>query len=348
MDGGVAMDAFISHSSANQSVASRLEKALETAGLRVWLDDSEIRLGVLLGQELQDSIRASHVLLLLWSRDAASSRWVTCEWLTAFHLNRYIVPCVLDDTPLPQCLQEIVFLRTRRLTASVVERLVRAVREAPSSSNALAPVMRSESPEVRTVSAQIKGDQQAILDQLPPKGKLTKAAQMQMRLDDIIDKALRRWPLEPTIVNLAAYHLKNAYMIKYWDAIQAGQAPDDPLLDQAEKRFFKTLELDPTDYSSLNGLGNVLMFRRDLDAAEFFHLAAIAQADRENVNYSEAEHDLALVRRFKIPAPEGTPTDAEPVLAAPSPRDGAAAPTAILISLVIGLASVMVWAFLIQ
>jgi hypothetical protein len=305
------MDAFISHSSANRSVASRLEKALEAAGLRVWLDVSEIRLGALLGKELQDSIRASHILLLLWSRDAASSRWVTCEWLTAFHLNRYIVPCVLDDTPLPQCLQEIVFLRIRRVTASVIENLVRAVREAPSASNALAPVMRSESPEVGKVIARIGHDQQAILGQFPPEGQLARAARMQAHLDPVVGKALQKWPLEPMIVNLAGYHLKNAYMIKYWDAIQAGRAPDDRLLDQAEKRFFKTLELDPTDYSSLNGLGNILMFRRDLDAAEFFHLAAIAQADSENVDYQEAKYDLALVRRFKSP-PAGTPARPSP------------------------------------
>jgi len=85
MDGGAAMDAFIGHSSANRSVASKLEKALEAAGIRVWLHDSDIRLGALLGKELQDSIRASRVLLLLWSRHAASSRWVKSEWLTAFH-----------------------------------------------------------------------------------------------------------------------------------------------------------------------------------------------------------------------------------------------------------------------
>ena len=82
------MDAFISHSSANRTAASELEKALEAAGLAVWPDDSEITLGALLGQELQDSIRASHVLLLLRPENAAASRWVTTGWLTAFHLNR--------------------------------------------------------------------------------------------------------------------------------------------------------------------------------------------------------------------------------------------------------------------
>jgi TIR domain len=294
------MDAFISHASKNRSVASKLEKALEGTGLQVWLDDSEIMLGVLLGKELQDSIRASHVLLLLWSRHAASSRWVASEWLTAFHMNRFIVPCVLDDTPLPQCLQGSVFLRMRRVTPPVVERLVRAVREAPDSSNPLAPLMRSESPEVEETIVRIAGGQQTLGEQLS-KRELTKAAEVQVVLDDLVDKALQTWPLEPMIVNLAGYHLKNAYMLKHWDAIQAGRAPADPLLAQAEQRFFETLAIDPTDPSALNGLGSILMFRRDLEAAEFFVLTAIAQADRMKMHYPAAEHDLALVRRFKPP-----------------------------------------------
>ena len=293
------MDAFISHSSANRSLASSLEKALEATGLHVWLDDSEIRLGVLLGKELQDSIRASHVLLLLWSRHAATSRWVASEWLTAFHLNRYIVPCVLDGTPLPQCFQGSVFLRIRRVTAPAVGRLVRAVREAPDGPNPLEPLMRSESPEVVEMINRIADGQRALLGQL--EGDLTKAADMQVLLDNVVDTALQTWPLEPEIVNLAGYHLKNAYMLNHWAAIQAGRAPDDPLLAQAEQRFFETLALDPADPSALNGLGSILMFRRDLDAAEFFIRAAIAQTDRMNMPYPEAEHDLALVRRFKSP-----------------------------------------------
>ena len=292
------MDAFISHSSANRSAASELEKALEAAGLQVWLDDSEITLGVLLGKELQDSIRASRVLLLLWSRHAASSRWVKSEWVTAFHLNRYIVPCVLDDTPLPQCLQSDVFLRMRQVTAPVVGRLLSTVRKAPDNSNPLAPVMRSEPPEVSAATVQISSGQNAFLDQLSER-EFTKAGQLQVLLNDAVEKALQAWPFEPMIANLAGYNLKNAYMLKHWDAIQAGRAPDDPLLAQAEEQFFDTLAIDPTDPSALNGLGSILMFRRDLDAAEFFVLAAIAQADRKNMDYPAARADLELIHRFK-------------------------------------------------
>jgi hypothetical protein len=294
------VDAFVSHSSANRAVASELEKALEAAGLTVWLDESEITLGALLGQELQDSIRGSHVLLLLWSEHAASSRWVASEWLTAFHLNRYIVPCVLDRTPLPQCLQASVFLPMRQVTAAAVERLVRAVREAPGNSNAMAPVMRSESPAVSEMIVRIAAGQQALHAQLAER-ELTGAARLQVLLGDLADTALQAWPFEPMIVNLAGYDRKNAYMVKYWDAIQAGRAPDDLLLAQAEQRFFDTLAIDPADPSALNGLGSILMFRRDLDAAEFFILAAIAQADRLNMEYPEARYDLSLVRQFKSP-----------------------------------------------
>jgi tetratricopeptide (TPR) repeat protein len=180
----------------------------------------------------------------------------------------------------------------------VVDDLVRAVREAPASSNPLAPLMRSESAEVTKAIATITGDQDELGNQLK-KRQLSKAGEVQALLDDRMDEALRAWPLEPQIVNLAGYHLKNAYTLKHWDAIQAGRAPDDRLLAQAEQRFFETLAIDPTDPSALNGLGSILMYRGDLEAAEFFILAAIAQADRQNVDYPAAQHDLALVRRFK-------------------------------------------------
>jgi tetratricopeptide (TPR) repeat protein len=276
----------------------KIEQGLERAGLQVWLDDSEIRLGRLLDKELQDSIRNSRVLVLLWSRQAAKSRWVASEWLTAFHMNRFIVPCGLDHARPPQCLQNVVRLSIRKLGSIEIESLSRAVKEAPHGANELAPVMRGEAPELTRAIERIEHGQQAVDEQLA-RYKLAGAASTQRQLNIVMEGALHRWPFDPVIANLAGYHLKNGYLIKHWGEVQAGRAPDDPLLPQAEAQFFDTLALDPTDPSALNGLGNILFFRRDVEAAEFFMNAAIAEAGRRKVAYSDAEHDLALVRRFK-------------------------------------------------
>ena len=293
------MDAFLSHSSRNRSLAATVESGLTAAGLEVWLDDSDIRLGALLRNELQASIRRCRVFILLWSEAASQSRWVNAEWLTALHLAKFILPCTLDEAPLPQCLQPSVFLPMARAGRSTLNRLARAVREAPASRNALPPVMRSQSAELQQIIAAIAEGQEAVTNSLGAR-EPSAAAEIQTHLDDVMAQATATWPLDPVIVNLDGYHLKNAYMVKHWDAIQAGRAPEDPLLSRAERRFFETLSIDPTDPSALNGLGSVLILERELDAAQFFVEAAIAAAKAQGMAaYPAAESDLQLIRYYK-------------------------------------------------
>ncbi len=293
------MDVFISHSSKNRALAAKIESGLGAAGLDVWLDASDIHLGALLRNELQASIGRCRVLLLLWSRPASASRWVNAEWLTAFHLDKFIIPCTRDDSPLPQCLQPSVFLPVSRASKAILDRLARAVREAPASRPPTPPPMRSESADLQRAIADIDQGQQALNDHLG-KRELAKAAAIQTRLGEVMAHATATWPLDPMIVNLAGYHLKNDYMVKYWDAIQAGRAPGDPLLHQAERRFFETLSIDPTDPSALNGLGSVLVLERELDAAQFFVEAAITAAKAQGMaTYPNAEQDLELIRYYR-------------------------------------------------
>jgi Flp pilus assembly protein TadD len=71
------------------------------------------------------------------------------------------------------------------------------------------------------------------------------------------------------------------------------------LLDRAERFFFEALFVNPKEYSALNGLGSILIFERDLEAAEFFIRRAIALAEQNEVDYTAAKHDLAMIRGFK-------------------------------------------------
>jgi len=291
------MDAFISYSSSDRARARRLDGALRAAGISVWRDTSEIRLGVLLGDELREAILGCRVLVLLWSERAEKSRWVNCEWLLALLQDRFILPCTLDDAPLPQCLQNDVALPVHRLTKDVVSRLVRAIEDAGDARTPLAPLIRSEPPELRDLILEIGYGQQQMTDALA--GDLEEAAKIQTTLDTVMEGARAAWPLDPMIVNLDGYHLKNAYMLEHWGAIQAGRAPEDPVLDRAERRFYETLAIDPTDPSALNGLGTILFFKRDLNAAEFFQSAAIAVAKKRGQAYPAAEHDIEMVRYYK-------------------------------------------------
>ena len=58
-------------------------------------------------------------------------------------------------------------------------------------------------------------------------------------------------------------------------------AAEDPLLLEAERLFFEALFVDPLERSALNGLGSILIYELELDAADFF------------------------VRRVRLPCPRG-------------------------------------------
>ena len=120
-------DAFISHSSADHARWREGSSERSAPPASTWLDDSDIRSGVMLGAELPSAILGCRVLVLLWSENAAKSRWGNSEWLLALHQGRFIVPCALDETPLPQGLANDVFLKLPDVRKEAVARLVRDI-----------------------------------------------------------------------------------------------------------------------------------------------------------------------------------------------------------------------------
>ena len=284
---------FVSHSSADAAAAKRVAEALEIARFDVWLDSSDIRLGVLLRNELHQAIAKSRAVVLLWSEAAVKSRWVAAEILTAFHMDRFIVPCVVDDTPLPQFLASSVYLDLRRNQSEALTRLAHAVEHAPDQANPLPPRMASASAELTRTIETIAAAQEKVTTPMA-KRDLKSAAAVQEALDPVMKQAEQIWPYELMILNLGGYHRKNAYLLKHWDAIQAGRPPRDPLLLEAERMFFEALFVDPSERSAVNGLGSILIYELELDTAEFFVRRAIALSKGRG-GYPAAEHDLKLI-----------------------------------------------------
>jgi len=290
---------FISHTSANLPVAREVQAALK-ARFDPWLDQSDIHLGVLLGKELQQSIAASELVVLIWSKAAAASRWVAAELLSAFHLDRFIVPCVLTDEALPQFLSRSIYCDLRRKRGDVLARLVEQLQRVARSRNEFPALQPYQDAALTKAIYGINAKQRTMLERLG--SDMAAARELQAKLDPEMRSAEERWRFDPTILNLAGYHRKNWYMLRHWEEYCAGRFPADPVLEQGERLFFQTLFVNPLEFSALNGLGNILMFQGELYAAEFFVERAVECARAAGVNYAEAVHDLQLIRS-RTPAP---------------------------------------------
>ena len=56
--------------------------------------------------------------------------------------------------------------------------------------------------------------------------------------------------------------------------------------------------MDPNDDSAINGIGSILFYERELEAAAFFQRKELEFAKQRGGSYEAAEHDLQLTLRF--------------------------------------------------
>ena len=290
------MDAFISHASEQVATAKRLRRALERNGLHVWMDDAKIRAGILLRDQLSAAIQEAKAFVLLWSKAAARSRWVSAELLTAFHVDRPIIPCSFDTAPLPQFMSNLLRVDVPGKNRQWISSVTRAVRDAPP--RAFVPiVMTSQEPRLKDVANALAEAQQIVLAGFARRDLAT-AQEAQDTVGRMLAPARRRWRYDAQLLNIAGYHSKNAYMLKHWEQIQAGFTPADALLNRAEKQFFQSLFVDPNDFSALNGLASVLILEHELRAAAFFNGRAIQLAEMAGVDYDAAKRDRTLIEYY--------------------------------------------------
>jgi hypothetical protein len=101
---------FISHSHQNRHSAVELQKVLEENNAETFLDQDRIEAADNLPARVREGISWCESLLLLWSASAAESSWVQQEWELAYDERKKIIPYVLDPTPLPFVLENLVYI----------------------------------------------------------------------------------------------------------------------------------------------------------------------------------------------------------------------------------------------
>ena len=160
---------FISHAHANLQVARKVKATLQNVGHDAWLDDSDIHVGVLLRKELQQAIAGSRAVVLVWSTAASKSSWVASEILTSFHLNRFVVPCVLDAVALPQFLSRSIFVDLRSARDKALVRLGEQLKTVPDERNEFPEAVPYQSPELLETIYHLDAKQKEIVNTQDPK-----------------------------------------------------------------------------------------------------------------------------------------------------------------------------------
>jgi hypothetical protein len=88
---------FISYSQKDKEAAAKIEQKLKENGFDTWRDLSDIDYGENWPREIANNLANSDIIVLLWSRHAATSSPVKNEWLTARALEKGIILCFLEQ-----------------------------------------------------------------------------------------------------------------------------------------------------------------------------------------------------------------------------------------------------------
>jgi small GTP-binding protein len=110
-----SFDVFLSHSSKDKEVVRAVAERLRADGLRIWLDDWEIRPGDNIPAKIEDGLEHSRVLVLCMSGNAFGSDWAQLEAGTfRFRdpLNKYrrFIPLRLDEAPIKGSIAQFLYI----------------------------------------------------------------------------------------------------------------------------------------------------------------------------------------------------------------------------------------------
>lgn len=89
---------FVSFSSENETEAESIVKDLEGQGYLVWFSKKSIHPSDVWVREMEEGIDSSSVIVVVWTENAAQSKWVERELIRADEQNKPIIPLIFDDT----------------------------------------------------------------------------------------------------------------------------------------------------------------------------------------------------------------------------------------------------------
>ena len=96
------MNAFISYSSKDKSIAAEIASQLEKRGHHVWLDRESISIGEQWDVSIAQGLGSAKVFILLLSPNSVKSKYVKKEFIYACSMKLKILPVVVKSLVLPE------------------------------------------------------------------------------------------------------------------------------------------------------------------------------------------------------------------------------------------------------
>jgi hypothetical protein len=106
-------DTFLSYHSGDSEWVRTLKSALESRGLRVWIDSEQVRPGDLFPGALARAIGSVRCVVIVLSPGSVASSWVEEEYNLALARRCHVVPILIDDAEPPGFLAGRTFVDFR-------------------------------------------------------------------------------------------------------------------------------------------------------------------------------------------------------------------------------------------
>jgi hypothetical protein len=107
---------FISYNKKDKEVSREIALFLVAENINVWFDEWEISAGDSIIEQINSGLFGCTHFLIVWSNNAATSNWVRRELQSTLAkaiqngIPR-VIPIVLDDTPLPELISDIRYIK---------------------------------------------------------------------------------------------------------------------------------------------------------------------------------------------------------------------------------------------
>ncbi|TKB23482.1 toll/interleukin-1 receptor domain-containing protein [Desulfopila sp. IMCC35006] len=102
---------FVSYSTLDLPHVELLEKQLKNTFINVFVAEHSVKPSEDLSKKIENAIRQSDLFVLLWSKNAKESEWVSQEIGKATAFNKTILPLVLDKgLKLPAFISELKYI----------------------------------------------------------------------------------------------------------------------------------------------------------------------------------------------------------------------------------------------